>query len=125
MAAPIVTFSKTSDYVSTNLSSTVTFSCDINFQAFKAMATIQGSAYGLDVGVQVMSMQVTPPSYYPANTDYVFVIDYTKLTLGENQYRISLYAQGMDGTWSDKIQFGWDTNSSNVQGWDTGYWPNS
>lgn len=121
MAIPVITFSNNRDEISTVLDCVVTFSVDSNFIEFEARATLEGESYGRGIGELVMNMSIALPNYYPANSNYSFVITDQNLTLGDGVYRISMYAKNTDGIWSDAVAFEWD-GASNKAGWDAGLW---
>lgn len=103
MAAPNLTFSATGTILSGNRgydSISVTFSSDIDYIAFECRATKEGSAYGRGVGTLIASFSTTP-----AKTNRTFEIYDEYLTAGDGAYRISLYAQGIDGSWNDNVGF--------------------
>lgn len=103
MSAPNLTF----DISGTELSDetgfdhiTVTFSADAQYQAFECRATKVGEDWGLGKGVLVASFSQTPagvPRTFEVYDDY--------LLQGDGEYRISLFAQGMDGSWNDNWAF--------------------
>ena len=121
MAIPVITFSNNRDEISTVLDCVVTFSVDSNFIEFEARATLEGESYGRGIGDLVMNMSIALPNYYPANSNYSFVITDQNLTSGDGVYRISMYAKNTDGIWSDAVAFEWD-GTSNKAGWDAGLW---
>ncbi|CZT57898.1 hypothetical protein [Solibaculum mannosilyticum] len=99
MPAPQVTFSHSGDKLSNKSGFdkiTVTFSADIAYQAFECRATKNDADYGLGKGALVASF-----SFTPAETERTFDIYDEYLVNGDGQYRISLYAQGEDGSWND------------------------
>ena len=103
MAAPQITFSQSGDKLSNKAGFdriTVTFSADIAYQAFECRATKTGEDYGLGKGALVASF-----SFTPAETERAFDIYDEYLVNGDGQYRISLYAQGEDGSWNDNHAF--------------------
>ena len=103
MSAPNLTF----DISGTELSDetgfdhiTVTFSADAQYQAFECRATKVGEDWGLGKGVLVASFSQTPsgvPRTFEVYDDF--------LVHGDGEYRISLFAQGMDGSWNDNHGF--------------------
>lgn len=103
MSAPNLTF----DISGTELSDeagfdhiTVTFSADAQYQAFECRATKIGEDWGLGKGVLVASFSQTPegvPRTFEVYDDF--------LVHGDGEYRISLFAQGMDGSWNDNHGF--------------------
>lgn len=78
----------------------VTFSANIEYQAFECRATKINEDFGVGKGELVASF-----SYTPANVDRVFEIYNSHLNAGDGQYRISLFAQDMDGSWNDNHGF--------------------
>lgn len=59
-----------------------------------------GEDWGLGKGVLVASFSQTP-----AGTSRTFEVYDADLVNGDGDYRISLYAQGMDGSWNDNWGF--------------------
>lgn len=99
MAAPQLEFSISRNKISDEPGHdfiTVQFSADIAYQAFECRATKVGEDYGVGKGVMVASFSQTP-----ANTQRTFEIYDDYLVHGDGEYRISLFAQGMDGSWND------------------------
>ena len=103
MSAPNLTF----DISGTDLSDetgfdhiTVTFSADAQYQAFECRATKVGEDWGLGKGVLVASFSQTP-----AGVPRTFEVYDDFLVHGDGEYRISLFAQGMDGSWNDNQGF--------------------
>lgn len=103
MSAPNLTF----DISGTELSDetgfdhiTVTFSADAQYQAFECRATKVGEDWGLGKGVLVASFSQTP-----AGVPRTFEVYDDFLVHGDGEYRISLFAQGMDGSWNDNHGF--------------------
>lgn len=103
MSAPNLTF----DISGTDLSDetgfdhiTVTFSADAQYQAFECRATKVGEDWGLGKGVLVASFSQTP-----AGVPRTFEVYDDFLVHGDGEYRISLFAQGMDGSWNDNHGF--------------------
>lgn len=103
MAAPALTFTadryKISgepgyDYI------TVQFSSDIPYRAFECRATKNGEDYGVGKGALVASFSQTP-----ANTQRTFEVYDDYLLNGDGEYRISLFAQGEDGSWNDNYYY--------------------
>lgn len=78
----------------------VTFSADAQYQAFECRATKVGDDWGLGKGVLVSSFSQTP-----ANVQRTFEVYDDFLINGDGEYRISLFAQGMDGSWNDNQGF--------------------
>ena len=79
---------------------TVEFSSDIPYQQFECRATKQGEEYGVGKGALVASF-----SYTPATTKRTFEVYDDYLLHGDGVYRISLYAQGEDGSWNDNYKY--------------------
>lgn len=103
MGAPNITFTASRlklSGVSGFDSITVTFSADAPYQAFECRATKDGEDYGVGKGHLVASFSTTP-----AGTERTFEVYDEFLTRGDGQYRISLFAQGEDGSWNDNQQF--------------------
>lgn len=103
MSAPNLTF----DISGTELSDetgfdhiTVTFSADAQYQIFECRATKVGEDWGLGKGVLVASFSQTP-----AEVPRTFEVYDDFLVHGDGEYRISLFAQGMDGSWNDNHGF--------------------
>ena len=99
MAAPGLSFSVTGnrssgtsgyDHIS------VTFQSDIAYVAFECRATKAGEDYGVGKGALVASFSTTP-----AQTARTFEVYDEYLLSGDGEYRISLFAQGEDGSWND------------------------
>lgn len=78
----------------------VTFSADAQYQSFECRATKVGDEWGVGKGVLVASFSATP-----ANTERTFEVYDDFLVHGDGDYRISLFAQGMDGSWNDNQGF--------------------
>lgn len=103
MAAPNLTFNVSNTKLSDESgfdSITVNFSSDMAYKAFECRATKDGEAYGVGKGVLVASFSTTP-----ANTTRTFEIYDDFLLKGDGTYRVSLYAQGEDGSWNDNHAF--------------------
>lgn len=103
MSAPNLTFS----HDKTKLSGvngydciSITFSSDIPYTAFECRATKVGADYGVGKGTLVASFSSTP-----ANTSRTFEVYDDYLLNGDGEYRISLFAQGEDGSWNDNGSF--------------------
>lgn len=103
MSSPNLTF----DISGTDLSDetgfdhiTVTFSADAQYQTFECRATKVGEDWGLGKGVLVASFSQTP-----AGVPRTFEVYDDFLVHGDGEYRISLFAQGMDGSWNDNHGF--------------------
>lgn len=103
MAAPNLEFT-VSGYMLSDESGfdhvSVTFSADAQYQSFECRATKVGDDWGLGKGVLVASFSQTP-----ANTQRTFEVYDDFLVNGDGDYRISLFAQGMDGSWNDNQGF--------------------
>lgn len=103
MAAPNLTFNVSNTKLSDESgfdSITVSFSSDMAYKAFECRATKEGDDYGVGKGVLVASFSTTP-----ANTTRTFEIYDDFLLKGDGTYRVSLYAQGEDGSWNDNHAF--------------------
>lgn len=103
MSAPNIEFSVTGHKVSDDPGFdhiTVTFSADAQYQSFECRATKVGEDWGRGKGVLVASFSQTP-----ANTQRTFEVYDDFLIYGDGEYRISLFAQGMDGSWNDNWAF--------------------
>lgn len=100
MAAPQISYSKDYDKVSTMRHVTVRFSADAEYKSFECRATKTGDPYGVGIGELIASF-----SYTPAGTERTFEIYNTDLLEGDGLYRLSLFAQGEDGSWNDDIAF--------------------
>lgn len=103
MAAPNLTFSVTGSKISDETGYdhiTVTFQADIVYQAFECRATKVGEDYGVGKGALVASFSTTP-----ANTERTFEVYDDYLLSGDGEYRISLFAQGEDGSWNDNYYY--------------------
>lgn len=103
MAAPQLTFSVNRSKISDEPGMdymTVQFSADIMYQAFECRATAIDVEYGLGKGALVASFSQTP-----ANTQRTFEVYDDYLVHGDGEYRISLFAQGMDGSWNDNYYY--------------------
>ena len=79
---------------------TVQFSADRPLLRFECRATREGAAYGVGVGELLASFSATP-----AGIQRTFEIYDEYLTQGDGRYRISLFAQGEDGSWNDNAGF--------------------
>lgn len=103
MSAPNLTFNisgtEISDETGFNFI-TVSFNADAQYQAFECRATKVGDEWGLGKGVLVASFSQTP-----ANVSRTFEVYDDDLINGDGEYRISLFAQGMDGSWNDNWGF--------------------
>lgn len=103
MAAPGLTFSVSGNKVSDEPGFDyiiVNFQSDIPYQRFECRATKIGDDYGVGKGALVASFSTTP-----ANTQRTFEVYDDYLVHGDGEYRISLFAQGMDGSWNDNHGF--------------------
>ena len=103
MAAPELTFSISGTKVSDDPGFDyiiVNFQSDIPYQAFECRATKVGDDYGVGKGSLVASFSATP-----ANTQRTLEVYDDYLVHGDGEYRISLFAQGMDGSWNDNHGF--------------------
>lgn len=78
----------------------VIFSADAPYQAFECRATKAGESWGRGVGTLCASFSATP-----ANVQRTFEVYDDFLVRGDGQYRISLFAQGEDGSWNDNEGF--------------------
>lgn len=99
MPAPGLTFSFTRGRLSSVSGFdciSVTFRSDIAYQAFECRATKQGEPYGVGMGALVASFSATP-----AGVARTFEVYDDYLVNGDGAYRISLFAQGDDGSWND------------------------
>ena len=99
MAAPEITFSCTGEKLSGVEEFDkieVTIWADLPCQAFECRATKEGEAYGVGKGALVAAFSATP-----ANTPRTFEIYDDFLLRGDGCYRITLFAQGEDGSWND------------------------
>lgn len=97
MAVPTLTFSTTGSRISSVQGYDhviVTFTADGAYKAFECRATKSGSSWGVGIGTLIASFSQTP-----ANTSRSFDIYDDYLVNGDGEYRISLFAQGMDGSW--------------------------
>lgn len=103
MPAPELTFSVSGNKVSDEPGFDyiiVAFQSDIPYQAFECRATKVGEDYGVGKGALVASFSTTP-----ANTQRQFEVYDDYLLNGDGEYRISLFAQGQDGSWNDNHGF--------------------
>lgn len=99
MAAPGLSFSVSGTKISAQEDFDciiVAFSSDIPYQAFECRATKAGDEYGVGRGTLIASFSQTP-----AGTLRQFEIYDDFLVHGDGEYRISLFAQGADGSWND------------------------
>lgn len=99
MAAPKLTYSVSGKKVS-GVSGydhiIVSFQSDISYTQFECRATKVGEDYGVGKGQLVASFSSTP-----AQTQRTFEVYDDYLVHGDGDYRISLFAQGEDGSWND------------------------
>lgn len=103
MSAPNLSFAVSTNKVSSAAGYdwlVVTFSSDIPYIAFQCRATKVGEDWGIGKGTLIASFSQTP-----ANTERTFEIYDDYLTAGDGEYRISLFAQGEDGSWNDNHGF--------------------
>ena len=103
MSAPGLTFSITGNKISAVSgfdSITVSFSSDVAYQAFECRATKSGEDWGRGKGALIASFSQTP-----AGTQRTFEVYDDFLRSGDGEYRISLFAQAMDGSWNDNWGF--------------------
>lgn len=103
MPAPELTFSVSGNKVSDESGFDyiiVAFQSDVPYQAFECRATKVGEDYGVGKGALVASFSTTP-----ANTQRQFEVYDDYLLNGDGEYRISLFAQGKDGSWNDNWLF--------------------
>ena len=103
MAAPNLEFTVSGNKLSDEAGFdhiSVTFSADAQYQAFECRATKVGDDWGLGKGVLVASFSQTP-----GNTQRTFEVYDDFLVHGDGEYRISLFAQGVDGSWNDNQGF--------------------
>lgn len=103
MSAPNLEFETSSVHISDESGYdhiTVTFSADAPYQAFECRATKVGDEWGLGRGTLCASFSQTP-----ADTQRTFEVYDDYLVHGDGDYRISLFVQGMDGSWNDNYAF--------------------
>ena len=103
MSAPNLSFSVSGDKLSAADGFdciTVAFQADAAYVAFECRATKAGEEYGVGRGTLIASFSQTP-----ANTQRQFEIYDDFLVNGDGEYRISLFAQGEDGSWNDNEGF--------------------
>lgn len=99
MGAPGLSFTVSQDKLSAQPSFdtiTVAFTADQACVAFECRATKEGEDYGVGKGTLVASFSSTP-----AGVQRTFEVYDDFLVQGDGAYRISLYAQGEDGSWND------------------------
>lgn len=97
MAVPTLTFSTTGSKISSvegHDHITVTFTADGPYKSFECRATKSGKSWGVGIGTLIASFSQTP-----ANTSRSFDIYDDYLVRGDGEYRISLFAQDMNGSW--------------------------
>lgn len=97
MAVPTLTFSTTGSKISSvegHDHITVTFTANGAYKSFECRATKSGESWGVGIGTLIASFSQTP-----ANTSRSFDIYDDYLVNGDGEYRISLFAQGTDGSW--------------------------
>lgn len=103
MAAPGLTFSVSGYKISDDPGFdhiVVNFQSDIPYKAFECRATKVGDDYGVGKGALVASFSTTP-----AKTPRQFEVYDDYLVHGDGDYRISLFAQGEDGSWNDNYYY--------------------
>lgn len=74
----------------------VTVQADLPCRSLECRATKVGEDYGVGKGVLLASFSTTP-----AGTPRTFELYDDFLLRGDGPYRISLFAQGEDGSWND------------------------
>lgn len=97
MAVPTLTFSTTGSKISSVAGHdhiTVTFTANGPYKSFECRATKSGESWGVGIGTLIASFSQTP-----ANTSRSFDIYDDYLVRGDGEYRISLFAQDMNGSW--------------------------
>ena len=97
MAVPTLTFSTTGSKISSvegHDRITVTFTANGPYKSFECRATKSGESWGVGIGTLIASFSQTP-----ANTSRSFDIYDDYLVRGDGEYRISLFAQDMNGSW--------------------------
>lgn len=103
MSAPNVTYRIATNRISDEAgkdSLSVSFSADEAYASFECRATKAGENWGVGVGELLASFSQTP-----AYTERTFEIYDDYLLKGDGDYRISLYVQGVDGSWNDNQPF--------------------
>lgn len=103
MAAPGLTFTITGKKISSVSgfdTIVVSFSSDIAYKAFECRATKIGEDWGRGKGALIASFSQTP-----AGTERTFEVYDDFLLNGDGEYRISLFAQAVDGSWNDNYGF--------------------
>lgn len=97
MAVPTLTFSTTGSKISSvegHDHITVTFTANGAYKSFECRATKSGESWGVGIGTLIASFSQTP-----VNTSRSFDIYDDYLVRGDGEYRISLFAQDMNGSW--------------------------
>ena len=97
MAVPTLTFSTTGSKISSVKGHdhiTVTFTANGPYKSFECRATKSGESWGVGIGTLIASFSQTP-----ANISRSFDIYDDYLVRGDGEYRISLFAQDMNGSW--------------------------
>lgn len=103
MAAPNLTFSVSGSKISGREPYDriiVAFSSDIAYTAVECRATKVGDPYGVGRGTLIASFSQTP-----AGVRRQFEVYDDFLVHGDGEYRVSLFAQGEDGSWNDNYGF--------------------
>ena len=103
MGAPNITFSAGGNKIGNQPGFdhiTVTFQSDMPYQKFECRATKAGEDWGVGKGALIASFSQTP-----ANTPRTFEIYDDYLLNGDGEYRISLFAQGANGSWNDNYYY--------------------
>lgn len=94
---PIITILDSDrDKIGVNDRCTIAFQCDVDLQQWEARATLNEIDDGHGVGLLVES-----GGTLSANTTAYVYVDSAELTNGDLTYRIDIYGQSTDGTWSD------------------------
>ncbi len=103
MAAPELIFSTSGERLSAAEGFdriAVTVHASLPCRTIECRATKAGEEYGVGKGTLLASFSSTP-----ANTPRTFEIYDDFLLRGDGQYRISLFAQGEDGSWNDNYPY--------------------
>ena len=103
MGAPNLTFSASGVRISAaggHNHIMVEFVSDTNYQAFECRTTKQGDEFGVGRGQLIAAF-----SHTPAGVQRTFDVFDSYLIEGEGEYRISLFAQSVDGNWNDTQWF--------------------
>lgn len=103
MAAPKLTFSISGERSPLCLALIISlwrFSQIFPIRRLSAAATKAGEEYGVGKGALIASFSTTP-----ANTQRSFEVYDDYLVHGDGNYRISLFAQGEDGSWNDNYYY--------------------